>query len=151
MVSIEDNFIIGYWAIGIVALYCAICFLIILVGACRHYKHRLRVWKAKKAYKQQRKYLQVNREVTRQARRIRMHTIRNGPLSLKNQEASESEESDDESESDSLDGSLESRDSSLASSSSSSGEEEKERLSEILAGSKVPSIKEVAPEDETDR
>jgi len=30
MVSVEDNFTVGYWVIGVIALYCFICFALIM-------------------------------------------------------------------------------------------------------------------------
>lgn len=42
MVSVEDNFTVGYWCVAAVGTYCAICFIIILIIAVRSYKTTLR-------------------------------------------------------------------------------------------------------------
>ena len=42
MVSVEDNFTIGYWAVAAVGTFCVVCFIIILIGVVRFYKIKWR-------------------------------------------------------------------------------------------------------------
>ena len=55
MVKAEDNLFIGYWVIGIVAIYVLVFCMVILCNLYRHYRARCWLRYAKRQYNHQRK------------------------------------------------------------------------------------------------
>lgn len=54
MVSVEDNFTVGYWVITIVGFYCLVNFIIIFRSVFLHYKVKCKVRKAHNKYRRYR-------------------------------------------------------------------------------------------------
>lgn len=73
MVSVEDNFILGYFTIGFVSLYILISLLTISRQTYR--EKRLWLYKifAKRKFTKQRKYRAKTLEITHERRKERMH------------------------------------------------------------------------------
>ena len=60
IVSVEDNFTLGYFTIGVTGVYISICALIILRNFVIHMRNELRLRLVLHEYKKSRKQLQIN-------------------------------------------------------------------------------------------
>ena len=76
MVSVKDNFTLGFVVIGIIAGYCGFFFLIIVRNLYLHYRARIWLWLAKRRFKQQRKYYQLGIGVTKFERKKKLYLKR---------------------------------------------------------------------------
>ena len=76
MVSLEDNFLLGYWLIIIVAVYCLCNFLLILRYTFLFSKFRCKVYMVNKKYKKYRQQLKRNLNITQDARRQHLYELR---------------------------------------------------------------------------
>ena len=73
MVSVEDNFTLGYATIIFVATYMFVSVIIILRNIFISARNSLRRYLAKRAYKKQRESLKINLQSTKPQRKMRMH------------------------------------------------------------------------------
>lgn len=69
IVSVEDNFTLGYVAVGVVALYVFISLLVILKDLFVYLHHKLRLCHAKWNFRVKRKQLKTSLKSTKQLRR----------------------------------------------------------------------------------
>ena len=76
IVSVEENFTLGYATIGIVGLYIFVCLLVILKNVFVVIRDKLRRWRAMRSFKSKRKQLKINLKSTKPKRVELMRNIR---------------------------------------------------------------------------